>query len=120
MISTYLFGSHARGTPHRESDVDVAVLLDRRTLPTPAARFERRLRLLGDLMTALGGHAVDLIVLNDVPPQLARAALVGGRRLFCADAEADHAFLRLTLLRAADLEPFLRRTRRVKLDALAR
>ena len=28
VVSAYLFGSHARGTAHRESDVDVAVLND--------------------------------------------------------------------------------------------
>jgi hypothetical protein len=45
---------------------------------------------------------------------------VRGRRLLCVDAEADHAFVRDVQLRAADLEPFLRRTRRLKLQALAR
>jgi hypothetical protein len=75
--------------------------------------------MLGDLMAALGFSAVDLIVLNDVAPQLARAAL-GGQRIFCANPEADHAFVRTTLSRAADLEPFLRRVRRLKLNAIAR
>ena len=36
------------------------------------------------------------------------------------DPDADHAFVRDVQLRAADLEPFLRRTRRLKLQALAR
>ena len=119
VVSAYLFGSHARGTPHRESDIDVAVLFDRGAAPMPDERFERRVRMLGDLIAALERNAVDLIVLNDVPPQLARAAL-RGRRVFCRDSEAEHAFLRTTLSRAADLEPFLRRVRRLKLDAIAR
>lgn len=41
------------------------------------------------------------------------------REIFCSDAAADHAFVRDVQLRAADLEPFLRRLRRVKLEALA-
>lgn len=119
VISAYLFGSHATGRDHRESDVDVAVLFDRIALPTPAERFKRRVLLLSGLIAALHKNAVDLIVLNDVPSQLARAALAG-RRVFCADTEADHVFLRTTLILAADLEPFLRSTRRVKLNAIAR
>lgn len=43
-----------------------------------------------------------------------------GRRLWCADAEADHAARLTALSRAADLEPFLRRMRAIKLDALVR
>jgi len=120
VISAYLFGSHARDRSHRESDIDIGVLLNRASAPTPAIRFERRLRLTGDLMAVSRRPAVDVVILNDAPPQFARSVLVNGRRVFCADDEADHAFLRTTLLRAADLEPFLRRTRRVKLAALAR
>ena len=51
---------------------------------------------------------------------MARHAVTTGLRVSCADPEADHAFVRDTQLRAADLEPFLRRARRLKLDAIAR
>jgi hypothetical protein len=40
--------------------------------------------------------------------------------VFCVDDEAARAFARDAQLRAADLEPFLRRTRRTKLEAIAR
>jgi hypothetical protein len=40
--------------------------------------------------------------------------------VYRADPGADHAYVRDVQLRAADLEPFLRRMRRIKLDALAR
>ena len=43
-----------------------------------------------------------------------------GRMLVVNDDEAEHAHRRLVLSRAADLEPFLRRTRQVKLRALSR
>jgi predicted nucleotidyltransferase len=119
VVSAYLFGSHARGTTHRESDIDVAVLFDRHAFPGSEQRFEQRVRLTSDLIAALKHNEVDLIVLNDVPPQLARVAL-RGRRVFCQDADTDRGFARTTLSRAADLEPFLRRVRRLKLDAIAR
>ena len=120
VLSAYIFGSHATGRPHRESDLDVAVLLDRGVYPTARARFDARLRLTGDLGRAAGCPPIDLVVLNDVPPTLARAILNGGRRIFCRNAEADHACLRTTLLRAADLDLFLRRTRAIKLGVLRR
>jgi len=118
LVSVYLFGSVAAGRAHRESDVDLAVLLDRDLYPTPQHRFDLRLRLIGRLQSAIG-RDVDLVVLNDAPPQLGRHIMTAGARLIVRDAERDHAHLRVTLSRAADLEPFLRRTRAVKLRALS-
>jgi len=120
VVSAYLFGSHAEGRAHRESDIDVGVLFDRRALPSTRDRFEAALRLSAHLQAALGTRRVDLVVLNDAPPGLGRAVASRGRRLVCSDEEADHAFVRDALLRAADIDPFLHRTRRLKLEALAR
>jgi hypothetical protein len=120
VIAAYLFGSLAAGRAHRDSDVDVAVLLDRNAYPEAAGRFEVRLRLAAALGRALGRNDVDLVIVNDVPPHLARVIVLDGRRLLVTDAEAEHAFRRETMLRAADLEPFLRRTRKRKLDLLTR
>ena len=118
VVSAYLFGSHAEGRAHRESDVDVGVLfrwdLDR------AARFDLRVRLAAELPGRLGARDVDVVVLNDAPPTLGRRIVLDGERLLCRDPDADHAFRRDVQLRAADLEPFLRWTRRLKLEALAR
>jgi predicted nucleotidyltransferase len=119
VVSVYLFGSHAGGQAHRESDVDVAALLDWKAYPTARARFEERLRLSGLLQAELQMREVDVVALNDVPPHFGRRIVTTGRRVFCADPEADHAYVRDVQLRAADLEPFLRRTRRLKLNAIA-
>lgn len=120
VVSVYLFGSHAADRAHAESDVDVGVLLDRAMYPSARDRFEQRLRLAADLVAALGGGAIDLVILNDVPPTLGRHVVTTGRRLFCSDPEADHAFVRDAQLRAADLAPFLRKMARLKLDAIRR
>lgn len=119
VASVYLFGSHALGRPHRESDVDLGVLLrwDRRS---SCDRFEERVRLTSELGHVLGVNEVDLMILNDAPPLLARRIVTEGRRLFLADPATDHAFVRDIQLRAADLAPFLERMRRIKLGALAR
>jgi predicted nucleotidyltransferase len=120
LTSAYCFGSQVTGRAHRDSDVDVAVLLDWAAYPDRKGRFDAQLRLAGDVAHALGRNDIDLVVLNDAPPHLARAIACNGRRVYCRDREADHAFIRDVQLRAADLEPFLRRTRRVKLDAILR
>jgi predicted nucleotidyltransferase len=117
IVSAYLFGSEAEGRAHRESDVDVGVVLQYDQHPTMRDRFETRLRLCAELGVALG-REVDVIVLNDAPPLLARRVVLFGHRVFCRDRERDHSFVRDVQLRAADLEPFLRRARRTKLSAL--
>lgn len=119
VVSVYLFGSHAAGRAHRQSDVDVGVLLDHALHPTRRERFDLRLRLIGRLGAELGREA-DVVILNDAPPELGRRIVREGERLQCADPELDHAYGRDVQLRAADLQPFLDRMRRIKLAALAR
>ena len=118
VVAVYLFGSHAEGRAHRESDVDVGVLLRWDAYPSARERFEMRLRLAGEL--GVQRMPMDVIILNDAPPILAARIVTEGERLFCADAAAEHAFRRDVQLRAADLVPFLRRLSRVKLEGLGR
>jgi predicted nucleotidyltransferase len=120
VAAAYLFGSHARGTAHRESDVDVAVLLDHGVFPERGARAREAVRLCTELVAAAHANRVDVVVLNDAPPELAAAVVSRGRRLYCPDEAADHAFVRTALLRHGDIRPFLERMRRVKLRALSR
>jgi predicted nucleotidyltransferase len=120
LVSAYLFGSHAEGRAHRESDVDLGVLFAWDVHSTASARFEERLRLTTLLAAAQRTDRIDVVVLNDAPPTLGRRIVTSGRRVFCADPERDHAFVRDVQLRAADLEPFLRRTRQLKLAAIRR
>jgi hypothetical protein len=63
---------------------------------------------------------VDLVVLNDASPELSAAVVTQGRRLYLADPAVDHEFRRTAQLRYADLQPFLERTRRTKLEAIRR
>jgi len=119
VVSVYLFGSWAEGRVHRESDVDLGLLLDLSRLPTPKQRFEASLRFRGLVGRALASDNVDLVVLNDAPPLLGRRIVTQGRRIYCRDPELDHVFVRDVQLRAADLEPFLDRMRKIKLEALS-
>jgi len=120
VVSAYLFGSHASGRSHRASDVDVGVLLRRDVYPTARERFDARVRLTAELVAGLHQNAVDVVILNDAPPGLGRHIVSAGRRVFCVEEDVDHSFVRDVQLRAADLAPFLRRARRVKLAAVVR
>lgn len=120
VAAAYVFGAHAEGRVHRESDLDVGVVLDRTAYPTRAARFDAGARLGAWIAAELGEPRVDLVVLDDAPPGLAAHVATSGTRVYCADAEADHALRRDAQLRAADLAPFLARARRLKLEALRR
>ena len=82
-------------------------------------RFELRVRLTSDLIHALGNNNVDLVILNDAPPLLARRIVRAGIEVFCRDRNLDRDFRRDVQIRAADLAPFLERYRRMTLDALA-
>ena len=119
VVSVYLFGSRAEGREHRESDLDLGILLDRSLALTRRERFDIAVRLASRVQADTGIGAVDLVVLNDAPPLFARRIVTEGRRVYCRDLEIDHAFVRDIQLRAADLQPFLERMRAIKLEALA-
>ena len=118
--AAWLFGSHCEGRSHRDSDVDVAVLLEHGRYPDARARFEARVAMTADIIALLHRNEIDLVVLNDAPPRFARRIVLDGRRVHCSDAEAEHAFRRDVQLRAADIGPFLDRMRRIKMEALSR
>lgn len=120
VAAVYLFGSHAEGRAHRESDVDLGVLLRWDVQPARCDRFEVRVRLAGELERLAAPAAPDVVILNDAPPLLGRHVVTAGSRIYLADAAADYAYTRDVQLRAADLAPFLRRMRQLKLEYLAR
>jgi predicted nucleotidyltransferase len=120
VVSVYLFGSHAEGRAHRESDIDLGMLLDWQRYPTRVERFDARVRLGSELIHILRHNEVDLVILNETPPLFGRRVVTEGVRLFLGDPAADHAYVRDVQLRAADLEPWLRRMDKIKLEALAR
>ena len=73
-----------------------------------------------DLIAVTHNNEVDVVILNDAPPLLGRKIIYDGIRVFLGDPETDHAFVRDVQIKAADMEPWLRWTRKLKLEALAR
>lgn len=103
VAAAYVFGSAATGRTRMDSDVDVAVLLDR---PLPPNRsWSYRLRLMADLGSALGRSDVDAVVLNDASPLLAHRILSKGKLVYERSARARVRFQVRTAGRYADLVP---------------
>lgn len=84
ILALYLFGSHSEGVAHIRSDVDLAILL------SPSVDSDRhieyRLRYLSELKKFVTG-ALDLVVLNQVPPLLQFQILQKGKLIFDRDAD---------------------------------
>jgi len=95
VVMAFLFGSHARGQAHAQSDVDLAVYFD----PLPD---HRRLHEVWDELERISQRDVDLVVLNDARPSIADTAL-RGERLVVKD---ERLWLKLMLAVSAEAEDF--------------
>lgn len=105
----YLHGSVAREETHSESDVDIALVASR-TLP----RLEQ-LDLELDLNVALermGLPRPDVRIINNASVDAQAKIIRHGHVVFAADAEAQTAYERVTLDRAAAMSATLERERR--------
>jgi uncharacterized protein len=92
----YLFGSQSLGTARPDSDLDLAIQMDR-TLDG-----SQRADLLLDLLNALGkalgslGERADILDLDRASPAVAFRAIRDGQRLICRDArERAHVEARI-------------------------
>jgi predicted nucleotidyltransferase len=110
LSAAYLFGSVARGTAGRDSDVDLA-LLYRDPAPSGFAGLPGHLEAE---LTALVGLPVQIVVLNRAPVDLAKRVLRDGRLLLDRDHLRRIEFEIRVRNEFWDLEPYLREYRRMK------
>lgn len=113
VVAVYVFGSVAAGTAGDHSDVDVAVLYASAPAPVlggPPMRLEE------DLERALR-RTVQVVTLNSASPDLAIRVLRGGELIHEADRSARIRFEVRTRKVYFDLEPVLRRYRRLEVRA---
>jgi predicted nucleotidyltransferase len=108
--AVYLFGSVARGTARRDSDVDVAVLLEE---DPPRTLAGLRFDLQGELEELLG-LPVELVVLNHRSADFIHHVLSDGLLVLDHDPESRIAFEVRARNEYFDLLPFLRRYRRME------
>jgi uncharacterized protein len=88
VTSAYVFGSVARGTAGRLSDLDLAVLVS----DDVADRLLLRLDLIAEITALLSTERLDLVILNDASPLLAHRAFTRGVPLFVRDTQRDRDF----------------------------
>jgi predicted nucleotidyltransferase len=113
LVAAWLYGSVARGTDTRISDVDVAVLYRL----APERSFEGLpLVLEGDLEKLLR-RKVQVVALNDAPADLVHRVLRDGELLLDVDRSARIAFEVRARNDYFDLEPLRREYRRLGGDA---
>ncbi len=96
----YLFGSRAHGEARPDSDVDLAVLLDRRGDPRGEAAL--RAELSGVLPEA------DLVLLDGAGPALLFEVVDGGRCVLARDPREQAEFEILARSRFCDFAPVRR------------
>ncbi len=104
VLVAYLFGSAIGGHRHRESDLDIAVLVDpnRFALLDAQAPYGYQAELTAELCRTLHTSRVDLVLLHRASPLLAHEVIRRGELLFCRDELARHSFEVATKLRYLD------------------
>ncbi len=97
-----LFGSQAQGTARKDSDIDVAVLLDQ--APAQAERSAVLRGILEALGREVAADRVDLVLLHEASPKLAFHVVRTGLVAFERDPVDLHRFRVRTYSRHADYE----------------
>jgi uncharacterized protein len=99
----YLFGSHARGQAHADSDVDVAVHLSRDV--DDGRYLSLSLDIAGQLAYRSGVGPIDgVVVLNDAPLRLVGRVLRDAQVIYCRDEVARVRYEVEMRARAFDFE----------------
>jgi predicted nucleotidyltransferase len=108
VAAVYMFGSVARGEGGADSDVDIAVLYGKPVEPGLAGL---KLALAGDIEERLG-RRVDLVVLDNQPPDLIHRVLRDGLLVLETNRSARIRFEVTARNEYFDVLPMLQRYRR--------
>ncbi|MBS3086814.1 nucleotidyltransferase domain-containing protein [Candidatus Pacearchaeota archaeon] len=76
--AVFLFGSQIKGKPRKDSDVDIAVIIDKPTR-------ERELKVIG-----MGSDLFDISILSKLPITIQFRVIKEGKLIFIRDEKAIH------------------------------
>ena len=106
VLFAYLFGSVAKESAGRLSDIDIAVYLDPVMIPE-AGGYGYQSELIVELQAILKDK-VDLVVLNEAPTVLRFQVLKSGSLIYCASEAERRKFHENTMNKYLDLKPLLK------------
>jgi len=109
VIFAYLFGSQLSAEIGRLSDVDIAIYFDEAL--TKQERFNRMLKIGGELSSLLKRDDIDIVVLNDAYPLLAHRVIKQGKVIFSSDEKKRIDFEIRAVMNYLDFKPLLEYTR---------
>ena len=97
ILFAYLFGGLARGKPQPLSDVDIAIYLR-----TGGKVAERKLEILGNLVTILQTDEIDLVLLNTTSLALVMNIVKARKIIVDKDPFSRHIFESVTMRKYFD------------------
>ena len=97
ILFAYLFGGLARGKPQPLSDVDIAIYLR-----TDGKVAERKLEILGNLVSILHTDEIDLVVLNTAGLALVMNIVKARKIIVDKDPFSRHIFESVTMRKYFD------------------
>jgi predicted nucleotidyltransferase len=104
VLFAYLYGSHAYGDVHSESDIDVAVYLK----PSDMKEYlEKEKRILSALIDRVRTDRIDLRILNVMPLVFQYNVLKDGTPILIKDEQARVDFETRVMNRFFELKPYL-------------
>lgn len=103
-VSTlYIFGSFSKGRETRESDLDIAVLIDEAKLKKK--NYDRLKKDYYNSSPMFSMRSVDIVILNTAPVYLSHRILKTGRMLFDRNRNLRVRFTENTITEYLDYKP---------------
>lgn len=100
IVLIYIFGSYAKGTNTKKSDIDIAVLIDGET------NTYLKLDLLGKLIDIFSSESIDLLILNNSNEVLKFQVIKYGKIIHMDSLYSKVMFEAETMSRYMDMEHF--------------
>lgn len=98
----YIFGSYAKGKNDKNSDLDIAVLLEK------DYNISDKLSLIGDFIDIFKREDIDLVILNDVNSVLEHQVIKYGKLVYMENEDIKVNYEVRVLKEYMDMEPFRR------------